>query len=271
MKYKIAIPTYKRKEVLKKRTLSLLKKASVPNDDIYIFFASEEDKTDYNLGLEYKNQIVGVLGLTHQRNFIINYFANGEMILWMDDDLKEIKTAVKDPALKGKQFDQTYAAASIQDVAVLGFKSLIENKCSLFGIYPVNNKGFLKIGNISTDLKYIIGCLYGTINNKELFEFKVFENNGGAKEDFLRTCMVYEKENKVVRLNAFTALTDYYDTAGGLQSITKEFGLRKERDFISMEYICKRFEGMAFPNIKNDYPEIKLKDKRGDLNQITLF
>jgi len=270
MKYKIAIPTYKRGETLKEKTLKLLENENINKDSVYIFFANQEELESYNLK-GYKNLIVGVLGLTNQRNFIVNYFDEGELILWLDDDLSEIKSVEKDDQKIGKAFDNKYKDATVAEAANIGFTKLIEHECSLFGIYPVNNKGFLKIDNISTSLKYIIGCFYGTINKKELFLFEVDESNGGAKEDFLRTCMLYEKEGKVVRLNYFTAITNYYDEKGGLQSIGSEFGERKDRDFKSMKYICKRFSGMAFENIKNGYPEIKLKDKRGDLNQISLF
>jgi len=270
MNYKIAIPTYKRAETLKQKTLKMLENENINKDNIYIFFANQKELDSYNLK-GYKNLIVGVLGLTNQRNFIVNYFDEGEKILWLDDDLSEIKGVEKDPEKAGKAFDNKFKEATVAEAAEAGFQKLEENNCSLFGIYPVNNKGFMTIGNVSTDLKYIIGCFYGTINKKELFTFDVDESNGGAKEDFLRTLMVYEKEGKVIRLNYFTPITNYYSEAGGLQSIGDEFGERKKRDFISMKYICERFKNMAFENIKNDYPEIKLKDKRGDINQQSLF
>lgn len=273
MDYKIVIPTYNRAETLKNKTLNLLESEKINKDNIYIFFANQKELETYNLK-GYKNQIVGVIGLTNQRNFIVNYFNDGEKLLWLDDDLVSIKTVEKDPTKIGKAFDQKFKDSSIKEIAEIGFEQLSKNSCSLFGVYPVNNKGFLKINNITTELKYIIGCCYGTINNKELFTFDVNEGNGGAKEDFLRTLMVYKKEGKVVRLNGFTAITNYYKEAGGLQSLDSQYGERKKRDFISMKYICEKYKGLAFENInKQGYPEIKLKDTLKKINpdQLGLF
>jgi hypothetical protein len=217
MDYKIVIPTYNRAETLKNKTLNLLETEKINKDNIYIFFANQKELEAYNLK-GYKNQIIGVIGLTNQRNFIVNYFSDGEKLLWLDDDLVSIKTVEKDPTKIGKAFDQKFKESSIKEVAEIGFEQLIKNNCSLFGVYPVNNK--------------------------------------------------------VVRLNAFTAITNYYTEAGGLQSLDSQYGERKKRDFISMKYICEKYKGLAFENInKQGYPEIKLKDtlKQTNPNQLGLF
>ena len=72
MDYIIAIPTYKRYETLKEKTLRLLNQENFDKKRIYIFFANDDEKNKYNLSNEYPNQIIGVLGLTYQRNFIVN-------------------------------------------------------------------------------------------------------------------------------------------------------------------------------------------------------
>lgn len=270
MDYIIAIPTYKRYETLREKTLRLLNQENFDKKRIYIFFANDDEKNKYNLSNEYPNQIIGVLGLTYQRNFIVNYFSEGQKILWLDDDLTEINTVEIDPNRADKRHNLRFKKSTVQQMANIGFEQLEQYKCSLFGVYPVNNAGFMKINYISTDLKYIIGCCYGTINNHKLFKFQVYEHNGGAKEDYLRTLMVYDVERKVIRLNNFTTLTNYYNEAGGLQSID-EFGTRSKRDKISMEYICNKYKYYAKPNIKNNKYEIKLYDQIKNKNQITLF
>lgn len=270
--YVIAIPTYKRPGTIREKTLSTLENEGFPKDRIYIFFASMDEKVAYDLGPDYPNQIIGRLGLTHQRNFIVEYFAEGQHIIWLDDDISEIKGVEKDPEKKGKDFDNRYKDATVAQVAELGFNELHKHGSSLFGVYPVNNKGFMTIDGVTTDLKYIIGCCYGTINRKRLFPFVVDEGNGGAKEDFLRTLMLYTAEGVTVRLNCFTPITNYYKEEGGLQSLETEFGARKERDKISMDYICTHYQGMAFPKItKEGYPEIKLRDTIVNKQQTTLF
>ena len=86
-----AIPTYKRYDVLKEKTLSLLKRNKVSIEDIYIFVANKSEKMLYqdSLGKDY-NCIIGVLKIYKQRNFISNYFPVGEKIVYLDDDIAEI-------------------------------------------------------------------------------------------------------------------------------------------------------------------------------------
>ena len=86
---KIAIPTYNRSDRFE--TLSFLKKNNIPVEDIYIFFANEEEKQKYinSFGSEY-NWIVGVIGIDKQRNFITNYFDENEILICMDDDIEDL-------------------------------------------------------------------------------------------------------------------------------------------------------------------------------------
>ena len=271
--YVIAIPTYNRPETIKNKTLNVLERENFPKNRIHIFFANELERDQYNLGDEYPNQIIGTIGLCSQRNFIVNHFDHGQKILWMDDDLMNFYGCEIDPARMDKRHNLRLKPETIKNIAEIGFDQLLKNECTLFGVYPVTNAGFMKMDHITTDLRYIIGCFYGTINIRETYTFDVFENNGGAKEDFLRSVMAYQNDGSVVRLNMFNAETIPYNEAGGLQSID-QFGSRYDRDMISMNYICDRFPQMAFRNItRKNYPEIRLTDKRikNNINQTTLF
>ena len=48
MNYKIAIPSYKRTETLKNKTLKLLHKYNISPKNIYIFVANSKEKTNYH-------------------------------------------------------------------------------------------------------------------------------------------------------------------------------------------------------------------------------
>ena len=71
MDYIIAIPSYKRPETIKTKTLSLLNAHNIPKDKITIFVANEDEYNEYqeSLNNEYKI-VVGVPTIGEQRNFI---------------------------------------------------------------------------------------------------------------------------------------------------------------------------------------------------------
>ena len=80
--YKIVIPSYMRYELMTLQHLGMFSPK-----DIYIFVA---DKEEYNKYFKYWNEyniIIGEKGIKNQRNFITNYFDNGEIIVSLDDDI----------------------------------------------------------------------------------------------------------------------------------------------------------------------------------------
>ena len=71
--YVIAIPSYKRQETLKKRTLALLQHYKIPSNKIYIFVATPEEKKLYQEHLDsntYRELVVGKPGIQNIRNFM---------------------------------------------------------------------------------------------------------------------------------------------------------------------------------------------------------
>ena len=82
---KFCIPTYKRYNI---KTLRFLEGLSV---DIFVANASEKALYDNAYPDRKDNIIIGVEGLTNQRNFISNYYDEDEIIFTFDDDLKDIR------------------------------------------------------------------------------------------------------------------------------------------------------------------------------------
>jgi len=64
MDYVVAVPSYRRAEICKNQTLTVLEKLGVTKDKIYIFVANEEEEATYRavLGDDY-TIIVGVRGI----------------------------------------------------------------------------------------------------------------------------------------------------------------------------------------------------------------
>ena len=75
MDYKIAIPSYKRSETIKNKTLKLLNEYGIDNERITIFVANKEEESIYKDSLQDKYKIVvGVPTIGKQRNFIEKYY-----------------------------------------------------------------------------------------------------------------------------------------------------------------------------------------------------
>ena len=77
MDFVIAIPSYQRPKKLRDQTLAFLTKEEFLPDQIWIFVASQEEKNSYQEVLTpgtFREIIVGVHGLSQQRNFITKFF-----------------------------------------------------------------------------------------------------------------------------------------------------------------------------------------------------
>jgi len=250
--YIVAIPSYKRTEGLKEKTLAVLKHYNIPPSKIYIFVADKEEEENYRNALEqgtYHKIIVGIKGLSQARNFIAGYFPIGKKIVYFDDDIKGFIEFDETKPRHEKQL------VSLEKVIQRGFAECVKHGCRFWGAYPSANGFFMK-DTVSTDLKFCVGSFFGIINpgNKSL-NIPVSE-----KEDYYRTLRMYELDGCVVRLNFVAPKTAYYKEPGGMQSDPER--LKKQGD--AVEFLLKEFPEWVKrnPNRKSGYPEIRIKDSK---------
>jgi hypothetical protein len=237
--YYVAIPSYDRAETLITKTLNTLHKGNVPSNRIYIFVAN---KSQYNLYKQVINNytiIIGKLGITNQRIFIKNYFKEGDNVVSMDDDVEELYKLNGDKLNMVHNLDGFFKEA---------FTRIKKENLFIWGIYPVRNPFFMK-NTITTDLKFIIGTLYGFIvrHNKEL------EPRCKEKEDYELSILYYLKDGGVMRFNNITMKTKF-KAKGGL-------GLKEDRYKANEEatlYLSKKYPQFVSVYKKKDMFEIKL-------------
>ena len=150
--------------------------------------------------------------MKNMRNAMVDYFENDEKIVYCDDDITAIGTNECD------KLEKIYTLKSIIEEAW----NLCEyHNLKKWGLHPSNNPRSLKRKTITTDLRYIIGVLYGEINDKSL------KNTVSYAEDFEKTILYYKKYGGVLRFNYLTAVTRYY-AKGGHQ--TNGRTIEKEKD-----------------------------------------
>ena len=223
--FKVAIPSYKRHDIIRDKTLATLQRGNVPLANIYVFVVQEEEEAYRKACPGYQIQ-VGLLGLVQQRAFIQGFFSEQDMILMMDDDIEQIWRPLDS---KTKQ-EITDIPSLISEMKI----RMISENVSICGIYPCNNLKFA-LGNkeITTDFRYLVGAFY-LIKNLRMPEVQL-ELSDWAHEDKIRTIKYYQKEKKCLRFNWVQIKTKYFGK-GGLDSPD-----RLKQHAIEAEALCLRF------------------------------
>jgi hypothetical protein len=249
MNWVIAIPSYSRPTILQNITLQLLKKNNIPNHLIHIFIVEEQLEQYKSIPTElYGTLVIGEKGIIPQRNFISNYFTEGQYIVSLDDDIKNI-TFIPDEQIP------------LVDFFNKAFDTCIKENAFIWGIYPIANLFYLdKNSEYSTHLTFICGAVYGYINrpNNPNLVCNITSKYLGNKEDIERSILYWLNDKKMVRFNRVGILTKFYNPIGGIGS------LEQRLPTIIQETISLN---NAYPTLtkikirKNGLYEIVLKDK----------
>ena len=241
--YVVAIPTYNRIDEVIKKTLNTLKEGCVNKNKIYLFVANKAQYELYEKSVPknlYNKIIIGKKGITNQRNFISNYFNEGQYVISMDDDVERIEI------LKGERL------TPLKDLNVFfinAYKILKQRHLFIWGIYPVRHSLFM-YNDVTFDLRFIIGVIFGFItrhnNNLKM------STKSETKEDYEQTILYYLEDGGVVRFNNIT-VKNKYKAEGGLGTD------RYDRNKIAAEYLIKKYPDIVSKKErKSGTPEVKL-------------
>ena len=188
----IAIPSYKRAETLRDKTLTVLKEYGIPAQKIHVFVANKQEAETYKATLEpnsYGHMHVAEPGMAAVRNYITSFFPKGKAIFNMDDDIR----GFIEYSAKGRRHEKRLS--SLKTAIDTGFREARATGFRLFGFYPVANGYFMKDRPPTQDLRYIIGSVWGIIN-PGIADLKVTIDD---KEDYLRSVMMYVLDGGVLR------------------------------------------------------------------------
>jgi hypothetical protein len=262
MGYKIAIPSYKRHTTLKKKTMRVLAEYKVPAKLIHIFVANQEEAKLYRETLDkgtYGKIVVGKPGIREIRNFMANYFAEGEQIVYLDDDISKIWQCYSKGDPKSKKDNKLERLKSFDKFVKSAFRMSQRTGFHNWGVYPTDNPYFMKPtmhnnSHVSQDLKFLIGFFTGVINSHE-GEVRTISD----KEDYERTIKYYLKDGGVLRFNNISCNTRCYKEPGGIQTDRK-----KENSRINANKLIQKYPDLVSINEgrKSGFVEIRLRDKR---------
>lgn len=249
----IAIPSYKRAEILRDKTLATLKQYRIPPAKIHVFVANKEEEATYKATLvpgSFGHMHVAIPGMAAVRNYITRFFPQGKPIFNIDDDvhgfIEYSATARRNEA----------PLRSLTTAIDKGFQEARRTGFRLFGFYPVANGYFMKGADVppTTDLRYIIGSAWGILNPGPILTVTLDD-----KEDYLRSVMMYLLDGGVLRFGNIAPLTQYYKTPGGMQ---EERTLKRVEE--SAKKMVALFPGLVKINLtkKSGMPEVRLRDSR---------
>lgn len=247
----IAIPSYRRAETLRDKTLKLLKDYKIPHDKIHVFVANKEEEATYKATLDpttYGHMHVAIPGMAAVRNFITGFFPVGKAIFNMDDDIRGF-IEYSEGARRNER--------PLRDLAgfiTRGFREARATGFRLFGVYPVANGYFMKPGPPSTDLRYVIGSVWGIINPGKILTVTIDD-----KEDYLRSVIMYLLDGGVLRYNDVAPQSAYYKEPGGMQETRT-----MRRIEASAKAMVEAFPDLVKINLtkKSGMPEVRLRDSR---------
>ena len=247
----IAIPSYKRAETLRDKTLQVLKAYKIPTAKIHVFVANKEEAATYKATLDpatYGHMHIAEPGMAAVRNYIARYFPVGKQIFNMDDDIRGF-IEYSEGARRNEQPLRDLAGA-----ITAGFKAARATGYRLFGFYPVANGYFMKPGPPSEDIRYIIGSVWGIINPGKILTVTIDD-----KEDYLRSVMMYLLDGGVLRFNNIAPQSAYYKEPGGMQETRT-----MRRIETSAKAMVTAFPDLVTINLtkKSGIPEVRLRDKR---------
>lgn len=233
--YRIAIPSYKRPDGLKNKTIRTLLREGYTPDDIDIFVSNEEEKTMYSKVLPGYNLIVSnTMGLHNKKNFITAYYPEGQHILSMDDDITKMVYA------------DISKYKTLKEVVPAIFRQMHNHNTILGGFFPAGDPRCMR-NEWERGLCFILGAMYCYINDKSI----IIQQS--SAEDAERTIKVYEKYKCVVRNGLYAPVTRYWENKGGITA--------SEEDRHSADYIAKKYFADTYP----EYVKLVQKKDRYDL------
>tara|TARA_R110000850_G_scaffold51870_2_gene125869 strand:+ start:249 stop:1025 length:777 start_codon:yes stop_codon:yes gene_type:complete len=239
MKYQIAIPSYNRATILKKKTLPLLKRFNINNSDIYIFVETEEMKKEYQASgiTTYRYVVTNTNGICEKRNFLETYYREQVGIdgyISIDDDIQDIFELSED----SKTVEPVKNIRNFFDRA---FAETNARGYSIWGVSPLHNPFFMSHEK-STNLKYICGALNGRIIRRDRFEIHADVDHC---EDFQFSMEYFLRDGGVMKYNHLGLKTKYFEKEGGICGSMGGLDNRKKNMEENCKYMEERYPGMA--------------------------
>ena len=244
MNYQIAIPTYKRYEILKSQTLITLDKLKADKNKIHIFVANQDEADKYKeiIGNDYQI-VIGLPGIGWQRKFINSYFDKDTKVFCIDDDVKNIYQ-------KGEKKLQL-VDITLDEIVARGYALCEKYGSRVWGINHTFNNFYLK-DEISVGLKYILGTFMGAYAQDWIWQDpeRPLVNTG---EDHHTSLRAFVRYGSVVRFEYLCLETDLDTIGGNAQSTLERDGVpRMVKHLENLTKVAERYPDISTVRLMND-------------------
>jgi len=246
---KICIASYQRSDSICNKSLKVLLNAGYQPNEIDLFVANQEQYEKYkNVVPEHINIIIAVKGLKQVREFIFNYYDEGEHVLSLDDDIEIIRQL-------DKQTNKLVPVNNLKSIVERGFNECLKHSLKLWGLYPVQANAFFMNNSkeITYDYKFIIGNFFGFINCKKMNSLNV-----SNIDDYERSIRSYILYGGSVRLNHYACKTNFKKNSGGAQSDPD----RQSKIYDDMNLLLELYPDMLHLRRRKNGINPFLKDQR---------
>tara|TARA_R100000773_G_C4207184_1_gene107732 strand:+ start:460 stop:1191 length:732 start_codon:yes stop_codon:yes gene_type:complete len=218
---KICIPSYERYETINDKSIGLLLNYGFFPEEIDLFVANKEQYDKYKSVVHKDiNIIIAVKGLKKVRDFIFNYYDQGEKLLCVDDDIEEIVDSDYNPV------------DNLKEIIDRGFDECQKNNMKLWGLYPSCNKYFMEnTHELTTDYKFIIGNFFGCINCSNMNKLSIPDI-----DDYERSIRSFILYGGSVRLNRYAPRTKFRKNIGGQQTEHRDVLITEAKKILMKNY-----------------------------------
>lgn len=244
MDYQIAIPSYKRAELLKKVSLKTLERYGADKKRITIFVANEDQAKEYQrVILDYPIVVAEIGQLNAYRFYHRHFYPEGTPLLNLDDDIYDIRQ--RNDADKLEPYDGT-----IDELVELGFGLCEKSGSKMWGINPVNNAYFMKDWAV-IGLRYICGNFYGNYAGDTAIIGEDRPSLLSSGDDYETTIRSFMANGAVARIEWLTPITKYF-APGGIDAEIKDKGItdRQIEHASELQAIIERYPDLAAPQVK---------------------
>jgi len=244
--YKIAIPSLKRANVLNARTYKFLKKHEIADSNIYIFVIDNEYEI-YKEVFPECNIVVGRFTAKNNKNYILDYFPENEIILQLDDDIKDL--------FRAPDINTLESLSNLDEFVQHSVEKLEEHKTNLLGVYPIKNAGFMwrNKEHLSTNLNYCCGAVLLYKNHR------LKRRSLNLIEDFEFSLINFLTFGKILRNNLVCVEANQYTLDGGLQHNNKRTKENKLNEIKKLQAKYPVYVKISMK--KNSQPDIRFAQR----------
>jgi hypothetical protein len=253
----VVVPSYARPVGCSADTVTTLLRAGVPAGRIQVWVGGGDDPAMLSAYRQHLPDpavtlLPAPVGLANARNAISAAWPANARLVNCDDDIRAIQRLSPDASrlVDVPNLSVFFAAA---------FDWSDRQGVGLWGLSPVRNPFFMK-GDWVAGLYFAIGQCFGVVNDPKL------QLAHGAKEDYERTLLYYERYGAVGRINDHVAHTrPMRGHKGGMQTVAGCDGLpRRDAEHAAITDLKRRWPYLIRDKPARDgFPEIALTQPKG--------